>query len=265
MVRFDDICPTMNWEVWDRVERMLDASNIKPILAVVPDNRDPNLSVAEARCDFWDKVRSWQAKGWAIGLHGFQHVYETDHSGIVGLNARSEFAGVPAARQQEKIESALAIFQREGIRADVWIAPAHSFDVDTVRVLVERGIHVISDGYFLRPVRYLGVVWVPAQIWRFSSFRRGLWTVCFHHNRWNNSDLTRFENDLSGYRERIISLQTLMNGRYIPDITLFDRIFFKIWSVKLVMTKKTKNKSMQGGIVAAFLRCAIHLVRGRFR
>ena len=43
LVRFDDICPTMNWEAWEQVENVLVSEGIRPILAVVPDNRDENL------------------------------------------------------------------------------------------------------------------------------------------------------------------------------------------------------------------------------
>ena len=94
LVRFDDICPTMNWSVWTQIEAELRQRNIKPILAVVPDNQDAKLRVDSPRSDFWDCVRGWQALGWTIGLHGYQHRYVTQQSGIVGLNARSEFAGL---------------------------------------------------------------------------------------------------------------------------------------------------------------------------
>ena len=43
LIRFDDICPTMKWSTWEKVEDILLRSNVKPILAVVPDNQDPSL------------------------------------------------------------------------------------------------------------------------------------------------------------------------------------------------------------------------------
>ena len=74
LVRFDDICPTMNWAAWSRIETVLDRHGVAPILAVVPDNRDPKLMVDNSRADFWARVRGWQTKGWTIALHGFQHL-----------------------------------------------------------------------------------------------------------------------------------------------------------------------------------------------
>src|SRR5262245_38354882 len=70
LIRFDDICSTMNWLVWDAIESQLIRYAVRPILAVVPDNRDPNLIVDPPRSDFWERVRRWQSRGYTIALHG---------------------------------------------------------------------------------------------------------------------------------------------------------------------------------------------------
>ena len=75
VLRFDDICPTMRWDIWSQIEPALIDSDVKPILAVVPDNRDPVLAPAPAVRDFWGHVRRWQDLGWTIALHGYQHLY----------------------------------------------------------------------------------------------------------------------------------------------------------------------------------------------
>src|SRR5215470_4367159 len=93
LLRFDDICPTMNWRVWSEIEGALVERNLKPILAVVPDNQDPVLKVDPPVEDFWERVRAWQARGWAIAVHGYQHRYVTCSPGIVTVRKRSEFAG----------------------------------------------------------------------------------------------------------------------------------------------------------------------------
>ena len=53
LVRFDDICPTMDWDIWERVEEILLENKIKPILAVVPNNVDEHLIVTRQKDDFW--------------------------------------------------------------------------------------------------------------------------------------------------------------------------------------------------------------------
>ena len=135
ILRFDDICPTMQWDVWSEIEVLLRRYNVKPILAVVPDNRDPVLQVAPPVADFWDRVRRWQDWGWTIALHGYQHLYVAKDGGLVNLRKKSEFASLPAGEQEDKLRRATAIFEREGIKSRVWIAPGNAFDETTVSLL----------------------------------------------------------------------------------------------------------------------------------
>ena len=74
LLRLDDACPTMDAARWQTIEDLFDLHAIKPLVAVVPDNRDPNLEKDTPDPAFWDKVRRWQHKGWTIALHGYQHV-----------------------------------------------------------------------------------------------------------------------------------------------------------------------------------------------
>ena len=46
LLRFDDLCPAMNWDTWSEIEVTLVRKGIKPLLAVVPDNQDATLKVA---------------------------------------------------------------------------------------------------------------------------------------------------------------------------------------------------------------------------
>jgi predicted deacetylase len=211
LVRFDDVCPGMNWPIWREVEKILVAADVKPMLAVIPANEDPRLNVCDPEPRFWDLVRGWQERGWAIGLHGYQHRYVTGESGLVGLNRRSEFAGVPAHVQADKLRAGLAIFRRESVRADLWIAPGHSFDGATVAALRDLGVPAISDGLFLSEHRdEHEMLWIPQQMWRFHPRPFGLWTVCYHVNGWKTRELARFERDVAAYRARITSLANVV-------------------------------------------------------
>jgi len=211
LLRFDDLCPTMNWKVWDRVEEALISSGARPLMAVVPDNQDEFLVIDKARDDFWARVRAWQERGWTIGVHGFQHTHITDDEGLVGINRRSEFAGLTLAEQERKLRSANQIFEREGVRAEVWVAPFCSFDDTTVTALGSVGIGVISDGLWIHPhADGNGVVWIPHQIWRFRRMPFGVWTVGCHHNRWTEEQLQAFVRDLAAYRERLVDVPAII-------------------------------------------------------
>lgn len=210
LLRFDDLCPALNWEIWDEVEAILARYGICPLLAVVPDNQDPELQYSAPAGNFWERVRTWQARGWNIALHGFQHKFVTADAGLVGLNHYSEFAGLPVHIQKEKLVHALAIFRREGIATEVWAAPAHSFDHATLSCLPEFELRIISDGLFLYPqTDPQGLFWLPQQLSDFRSFPFGVFTICFHLNHWDRARLESFEQRIVAYRNRIASLQEI--------------------------------------------------------
>src|SRR5205085_4316777 len=151
ILRFDDICPTMRWDIWSEIEDALVSSGVKPVLAIVPDNRDPVLQPGPPAKDFWQRARRWQDLGWTVALHGYQHLYVARDGGLVTLRKKSEFASLPASDQKEKLRRGLKIFAREGIKTRVWIAPGNAFDEVTVSLLRQFGIATISAGWFWKP------------------------------------------------------------------------------------------------------------------
>ena len=207
LLRFDDLCPTMDWSTWNAVEEILVAQGVKPILAVVPDNQDPTLMVDPPASDFWERVRGWQARGWAIGLHGYQHLAVNSESGILGFPSKSEFAGLPYEEQLRKLKLGMAIFAREGVRPDAWIAPSHSFDLVTVAALRELGIRTISDGMAFGPYQdNRGTVWIPQQYAMMRPMPWGVWTFCYHLGPLSGRGMTRFRKRLEQLGPRMISL-----------------------------------------------------------
>lgn len=225
LIRFDDICPTMNWSVWASIEPLLAKYNVSPIVAVVPDNQDPKLKVHAPRPDFWAWVRERQAAGWCIALHGYQHLYETKDPGIMGINARSEFAGLSADVQRDKLVRALEIFRDNGVRADAWIAPGHSFDAVTVRLLLELGVDTISDGYFFRPVQFLDACWIPQQLWHFRPMPGGVWTVCLHCNAYGEAEIAQLRSWLAEYAETMTTVNEVKRTSPARQASWADRGF----------------------------------------
>lgn len=237
LVRFDDICPTMNWEIWEQVESILQQNGIKPILAVIPDNQDKKLQVDPPKADFWERVRSWQRQGWTIALHGYQHVFESSNSGLIGINSYSEFAGLSYDIQRHKVERALSIFSREGICADAWVAPAHTFDVITVQILGAFGVKVISDGFYCRPVSRMGAFWIPQQMWRFRPMPSGVWTICFHHNRFKASDVEQLKADIEKYKQAFVTVDELLHNP-VKNHCMKDTLFSALWLLCLKLKRK---------------------------
>jgi predicted deacetylase len=212
LLRFDDICPSMNWHAWNAVERILLDHQLNPILGVIPDNRDNTLRVCASNGRFWDHVRAWQARGWTIAMHGWQHRFVTKDGGILRLNPYSEFAGLPRREQEIKIRSGLNVFEREGIRSVTWIAPAHSFDEVTLRILNESGFRYVSDGFFLLPhIDRFGITWIPQQLWSFRWRAYGVWTICFHINSWAVTEILGFEESIRKYAAKISDFEAVLH------------------------------------------------------
>ena len=211
LLRFDDLCPTMNWQIWSEIETALIENNLKPMLAIVPDNQDPALQVDAAPPEYWERVRSWQSRGWDIALHGYQHRYVTRHPGLVTVRKKSEFAGLSAGMQEEKLRRGVEIFRNQGIQTRLWIAPGNSFDSVTVSLLPKFGISMVCDGHFRFPFvcRY-NLFWIPQQLFRFRPAPPGVWTVCYHHNTWSSDQLRQFRRDLEEYRAELSSLDDVV-------------------------------------------------------
>ena len=111
IIRLDDACPTMKKDNWLRIEKILDSFSIKPIVSVIPDNKDKTLNYSEFDKKFWFKVKSWQEKNWIIGLHGFQHsLVKTASKSILHFYDTSEFTGYTLIEQRDKIQRAINIW-----------------------------------------------------------------------------------------------------------------------------------------------------------
>jgi len=224
IVRFDDICPTMNWRMWEAIEAQLELHQVKPILAVIPDNQDPGLMIDPPAPDFWGRVRDWQRRGYSIAMHGYQHVYINNDPGMIGLTPHSEFTGLSYPEQEHKIRKGLAIFAEQGVRVDAWVAPSHSFDQTTLAVLLAHGVSVVSDG--LWPWPHLAenkVFWVPQQLWGFRDKPAGIWTVCQHPNSWGASQLAVFTRDLAGRAAHMTDLATTVATYGGRPLTIKDQ------------------------------------------
>ena len=102
-LRMDDITADMNWDNFFRLKELFDKAGIRPLLGVVPDNRDASLSCMKERADFWELLLELQEEGWSIAQHGCRHVYTTKKGGLFPLNHFSEFAGLSYERQKKLI------------------------------------------------------------------------------------------------------------------------------------------------------------------
>lgn len=184
LLRFDDLCPTMPRERWQRFMPLIDEFHLRPILAVVPANADPELDASGTSSgpdpEFWSAMRQLQYSGAEIALHGYRHLCASNGRTLVGAARRSEFAGVPEITQRAWIRAGLEILRGHGLSSRIFIAPRHGFDASTLRALRAEGIDILSDGFARIPFRRGGLTWIPQQLWAPKEKSSGLWTICMH-------------------------------------------------------------------------------------
>jgi predicted deacetylase len=233
LIRLDDACHTMARHRWQRMEEVLDRHRVRPIVAVVPDNQDATLAVEAYNPAFWDKVREWQAKEWSVAMHGCTHVmHPTREPLLVPFYDRSEFVGLGLDAQRQKIRAAWQQFVNQGVTPSVWVAPAHSFDAVTLRaVREETSIRIVSDGIAFDTFFDYGLHWVPQQLWALTPRRGGLWTVCLHANRMDDSAIGRFDAALHRFKGQVISMQDVRLSNRSKSLAgrIYDAYFWWRW------------------------------------
>lgn len=193
-IRMDDITPNMDWEKFGTFKDLLDEFGIKPLIGVVPDNQDENLNKEKRDTDFfWQQVKEWAEDGWSIALHGHQHIYTTKKGGCFPLNLFSEFAGLSYEEQKEKLDKGIQIFDAHGIKTDIFMAPAHSYDKNTLKVLKELGFYKITDGFGKNPYMWKGITFYPIsfKISRSLKSENGATTMVVHTNTMDNKELEK--------------------------------------------------------------------------
>lgn len=204
--RLDDIAENMNWNNYFLLKEIFVKHSIKPIVGVIPNNEDEELlSLPKCPFDFWEEIRNLQNDGWSIALHGFNHKYITSNSGIFGINKSSEFAGVPYDMQNEKIQKGKLIFEQHGLRIDAFMAPAHSLDRTTLKVLKNNNICTITDGFCLYPYYYKEILFVPQLLSTPRKMPFGIYTWCLHPNNMNEGGIRDIDNFIKDNKDDIIS------------------------------------------------------------
>jgi len=224
LLRFDDLCPTMDRARWRRFAALVERFDIKPILAVVPDNQDPELRIEPADPEFWSEMRSMQSAGATVGLHGFQHLCVAEGRGLVPFHRQTEFAGAPLDYQREWIQAGMSILQDHGLEARVWVAPRHGLDRRTLVALRDAGIWVVSDGLAKQPYREYGVTWIPQQLWGPKEKRAGLWTICIHPNSASDELLQALEKFLGRFAEQFTSVERVVTEWPVRERSFADRL-----------------------------------------
>ena len=68
LIRLDDACPTMDAAKWQRMFDILNQYGIRPMVGIIPQNKDPKQEIDKEDSKFWEKVDEWKAKGYTCQI-----------------------------------------------------------------------------------------------------------------------------------------------------------------------------------------------------
>lgn len=211
-VRMDDITPDMDWAKFLRFKELCDRYQVKPLIGIVPANMDENLRIDEPKTDFWAYVRELEREGWCIAQHGVTHSYTTKKMGCFPLNRLSEFAGTGYENQYQALKKGRKILSSHGIGTDIFMAPAHSFDRNTVKALKKLGFRGMTDGFGENPYVRWGMTFYPISYKQGSSLKKtkGYTTFVVHTNTMDAGDFEKYGQLFEQYGHRLIPYAELL-------------------------------------------------------
>lgn len=231
ILRLDDASEYMDIKKWTRIEELLDKYNIKPIVGIIPDNKDKSLIEKYKKDqDFWQKAKKWKNKGWTIALHGCNHEYITNDGGINPVNRRSEFAGVSYEEQCRKIENGIKILEKYEMYPEIFFAPSHTFDLNTIKALREKSnIRIISDT-IANDVYYKDdMYFIPQQSGKVRMLPFKIVTFCYHPNTMEEKDFNILEDFLNKYNQKFITVKEIKLKK--RKLNIIDNMLRKLYFI----------------------------------
>ena len=223
LIRMDDIAENMNWFFMDKCEVLFDKYEIKPLMGIIPLNKDPELLSYPKNEKFWERVKSWHNKGWEITMHGCNHLYtqKSDKKDIFNYGGDSEFYGLSYESQLDKIITGLKEFKKREIKIKSFFAPNHIYDKNTLKALKDSDIKIVIDGYGLFPFYKEGILFIPQLFYKEIFLPFGIQSTQMHINNWNEKNYKNFEKFISKYHKNVVNLnyiQSIANSNNLQDI-----------------------------------------------
>jgi predicted deacetylase len=212
LIRMDDISENMNWALMNKCEKLFDKFKIKPLLGIIPINKDPDLLKFPKNDRFWERVKSWENKGWEITMHGCNHLYtqKSDKNDIFNYGGNSEFYGLDYSMQLNKIKTGLEEFKKREIKVRSFFAPNHIYDSNTLKALKDSDIKIIIDGYGLFPYYKNEILFIPQLFHKEILLPFGIQSTQMHINEWNDEAYENFEIFIKKNYSKILNLNNII-------------------------------------------------------
>ena len=234
LIRLDDIAENMNWDLMKKTELLFEKYAIKPVLGVIPENKDNELLSYPKKDDFWEQIRIWKDKGWEIEMHGYTHVYDktSKNDDYFNYGGGSEFFGHSVETQTFRIKNGLKKFNDEKIKVRTFFAPNHTYDKNTFIALKNCGINEIIDGYGLMPYVENNIKFIPQLFYKIFLLPFGIQSTQIHLNYWKQKDFDNFEKFIRKNSNKIITydqaLEKINNNFFYKFINILSKKILRL-------------------------------------
>ena len=257
LVRIDDVSPYMSKDKFEAVKAVLDKYGICPIIGVIPDCRDENIKASPddrySQDEYRELLTDLISRGWTVAMHGINHVYTTEDAGLLGINPFSEFAGLSYDTQYTKLRQGREILRRLGADTRLFMAPGHSFDLNTLKALKMLGFEAVTDGMAKIPYIREGILFIPCTLVAYNKIK-GTDTVCLHPNLMDDTDIAELESFLKKHKDSAITYDEEAFRKeaveYNDSIALEEATALKI--------RKKRNQIANSAKLSAFMTYTDH-------
>lgn len=240
LIRIDDIAPNMNWAIMKKIDKLFTEKNIKPVLGIIPSNKDKQLLKNSFNKNFWRQINKWQKNGWEICMHGYDHIYinNKNKNDFFSHNGNSEFAGLSYLKQYKKIKKGLDVFRKNKIKIRCFFAPNHTYDLNTFKALKKNKIFEIVDGYGLFPYKEFGIKFIPQLFYNNILLPFGLNCTQIHLNKWTSNEYNKFKVFINKNQKNIINYDEALNKINNSFKNKFLNLLIKFFLINFRRLKK---------------------------
>ncbi len=243
LLRLDDASEFWDKIKWHKMHDLLAKYNVKPIVAIIPDNEDPKLLPLGKDIEFWPTIKEWiDEDGWTPALHGHRHLLHAASGGMNPVNPRSEFVGYLLPEQKQKILRGWERLKDHNISPEIFVAPCHTFDANTLEALrTESNIQVISDTIADDVYYRYGFYFIPQQCGMVRPLKNQITTFCYHPNFTKDEEFKRLENFLESHYRSFISYKDISLKK--RNLSLYDRLLSILYLCRLRLVRLLRHKA----------------------
>ena len=110
------------------------------------------------------------------------------------------------------IEEGKRILKNNGLNTNIFFAPAHSYDKNTVLALRENGFKIMSDGRSYYPYNWLNIKFIPVRYFGLDiKQHNGIFTIALHPSKCTNFTFIKLERFMESNTDEIYPYEDIID------------------------------------------------------